>query len=84
MNAPVEFDPVKDAYATPLERIDVANPTLYQNDIWYPYFERLRREDPVHWAENPDIGGYWSITKYKDIMQAELAHKRSPGRAGSH
>ncbi|MCL2428109.1 MAG: cytochrome P450, partial [Alphaproteobacteria bacterium] len=74
MNAPVEFDPVKDAYATPLERIDVAGPELYQNDVWPPYFERLRREDPVHWAENPEIGGYWSITKYKDIMQAELAH----------
>ncbi|MBO0711541.1 MAG: cytochrome P450 [Acetobacteraceae bacterium] len=74
MNAPGEFDPVQDAYATPLEQIDVADATLYQNDIWYPYLERLRREDPVHWAENPDIGGYWSITKYKDIMQAELAH----------
>ena len=48
MNAPVHFDPTEDAYALPLDKIDVSNPKLYQDDIWYPYFERLRREDPVH------------------------------------
>ena len=49
MNAPVHFDPTEDAYAIPLDQIDVSNPKLYQDDIWYPYFERLRREDPVHY-----------------------------------
>ena len=52
MNAPVGVDPREDAYAMPLDQIDVSQPLLYQKDIWHPYFERLRREDPVHWCQN--------------------------------
>ena len=71
MNAPVGVDPREDAYAMPLDQIDVSQPLLYQKDIWHPYFERLRREDPVHWCQNGLYGSYWSVTKYKDIMQVE-------------
>ncbi len=75
MNAPIDIDPVADAYAIPLEQIDVSNPKLYQDDIWHPYFERLRREDPVHWCERGMYGSYWSVTKYKDIMHVETRHQ---------
>jgi cytochrome P450 len=64
-----------DAYALPLDRIDVSNPKLYQDDVWQPYFERLRRDDPVHWCENGMYGSYWSLTKYKDIMSVEVDHR---------
>ncbi len=75
MNAPVSLDPREDAYSLPLDRIDVSQPRLYQDDIWYPYFERLRREDPVHWCENGMYGSYWSVTKYKDILQVDTSQK---------
>ena len=75
MNAPVSVDPREDAYAMPLDKIDVSQPRLYQDDIWHPYFERLRREDPVHWCENGMYGSYWSVTKYKDIMQVDTSQK---------
>ncbi len=75
MNAPVSVDPREDAYAMPLDKIDVSQPRLYQDDIWHPYFERLRREDPVHWCENGMYGSYWSVTKYKDIMQVDTGQK---------
>ena len=75
MNAPVGFDPVADASSKPLDRIDVSDPALYRDDIWQPYFERLRRDDPVHFQPESEIGPFWSVTRYKDIMQAEL----SPG-----
>jgi cytochrome P450 len=75
MNAPVSVDPREDAYAIPLDKIDVSQPRLYQDDIWHPYFERLRREDPVHWCENGMYGSYWSVTKYKDIMQVDTSQK---------
>ena len=74
MNAPVHVDPAEDAYALPLDAIDVSNPKLYQNDVWYPYFERLRREDPVHYTKDGMYGSYWSVTKYKDIMSVEVDH----------
>ncbi len=55
MNAPVSVDPREDAYSIPLDEIDVSQPRLYQDDIWEPYFERLRREDPVHWCEKRHV-----------------------------
>src|SRR5215471_20634162 len=65
-----------DAYATPINEIDVANPKLFHHDVIYPYFERLRREDPVHQVESKIYGRYWSITKYKDIMEIDTNHKQ--------
>jgi cytochrome P450 len=59
----------------PLDRIDVSDPKLYQDDAWYPLFARLRREAPVHYCPQSFYGPYWSVTKYKDIMQVEINHQ---------
>jgi cytochrome P450 len=75
MNAPVNVDPREDAWSLPLDKIDVSQPRLYQDDIWQPYFERLRQEDPVHWCENGMYGSYWSVTRYHDIMQVDTNQK---------
>jgi cytochrome P450 len=75
MNAPVTVDARHDAYATALDQIDVSNPHLYQDDTWRPYFERLRREDPVHWCENGIYGSFWSVTRYRDIMAVDTNHQ---------
>jgi cytochrome P450 len=71
MNAPVHFDSASDAYTTPLDLIDVSDPRLFQDDLYYPYFERLRREDPVHYRKDGMYGSFWSVTKFKDIMTVE-------------
>jgi cytochrome P450 len=71
MDAPVTVNPREDAWSIPLDQIDVSQPRLYQDDIWQPYFERLRRDDPVHWCESGMYGSYWSVTKYRDIMQVD-------------
>jgi cytochrome P450 len=63
------------AYSIPLDAIDVSDPQLYQDDTWYPYFKRLRREAPVHWCRDSRYGPYWSVSKYKDIMQVEVNHQ---------
>ena len=59
------------AYATPLDKLDPANPELFRDDTFWPYFDRLRQEDPVHYVESEIFGPYWSITKYNDIMEIE-------------
>ena len=61
--------------ALDLDKIDVSDPAIYQTDAFRPYFERLRREDPVHYCADSPYGAYWSVTKYDDIMQVELDHK---------
>src|SRR5215475_8768022 len=58
-----------------LDSIDVSDPRLYQDDVWQPYFARLRREDPVHYCRDSLYGPYWSVTKYQDIMQVEINHQ---------
>ena len=74
MNAPVHVGPPGDAYAVPLDRVDVSNPYLYQEDTWRPWFARLRREAPVHWCENGIYGSFWSVTRYRDIMAVDIDH----------
>jgi len=64
-----------EAYALPLEEINVAQPDLFQNDTMWPYFERLRREDPVHYCADSEFGPYWSIVKYNDIMAVDTNHQ---------
>ena len=63
-----------DADSVALDAIDVSDPRLYQDDVWHPYFARLRRDDPVHYCRDSLYGPYWSVTKYKDIMQVEINH----------
>ena len=63
------------AQAMDLETFSPAQPDLFQNDVMWPYFERLRKEDPVHFTPESDHGPYWSITKYNDIMAVDTNHE---------
>ena len=65
---------LQDPVNTPIGQIDVSDSRLYQLDAWRPYFERLRREDPVHYTAESPFGAYWSITRFKDIMEVESRH----------
>jgi cytochrome P450 len=48
---------------------------LFEADASLAYFERLRKEDPVHRCENSQFGPYWSVTRYQDIMDVDTNHK---------
>ncbi len=63
-----------DPYALPLSELDPAHPSLFEHDKIWPYFERLRHEDPVHYTPDSMFGPYWSITGYKDIMYVDTHH----------
>ncbi|MFT4769684.1 MAG: cytochrome P450 [Glaciecola sp.] len=54
-----------------LEDIDVSDSRLYEQDAWRPYFERLRAEDPVHYIADSQFGPFWSITRFKDIVEID-------------
>ena len=51
----------------PLEEVNPLNANLFSQNRWEEYFERLRKEDPVHFNEIESAGRYWSVTKYDDI-----------------
>ncbi|MBI3677872.1 MAG: cytochrome P450 [Proteobacteria bacterium] len=62
------------AYSIPLDSFNMVNPELFRSDTIWPYFERLRREEPVHLCRESEFGPYWSVTKYNDIMAVDTNH----------
>ena len=42
---------------------------------FWPFFERLRREDPIHYTAESEFGPYWSVTRFDDIMTVESNHQ---------
>ncbi len=75
MNAPVDVDLRTLANTVPLENFDPSDPRIYYEDAWQPWFERHRREAPIHRVKDSPYGPYWSVAKYKDIVQVEVNHK---------
>jgi cytochrome P450 len=63
------------AQAVDLSTFSPAQPDLFRNDVMWPYFERLRKESPVHFTPDSDHGPYWSVTKYNDIMAVDTNHQ---------
>ena len=59
---------------TPLEKIDVSDPRLYELDAWRPYFARLREEAPVHYLADSAFGPFWSVTRFEDIVAVDSNH----------
>lgn len=74
--------PAGAAYAVALDQIDVSNPELFRDDAMWPYFERLRREDPVHYCKSSRFGAYWSVTRFKDIMHVDTNHQIFSSESG--
>jgi cytochrome P450 len=63
------------AYSTPLDDFDVADIGHFTSDTHWPWFERLRREDPVHYCADSTYGAYWSVTKFQDIVAVDSNHE---------
>jgi cytochrome P450 len=64
-----------DPYSIPLHEIDVSDSELFETDEMWGYFERLRKEDPVHHCAESEFGPYWSVTKFNDIITVEKDHE---------
>ena len=48
---------------------------LPSHDTWisgvpYSTFKRMRDEEPVCWTPEKDDSGFWSITRYQDVIEA--------------
>ncbi|MDA7598486.1 cytochrome P450 [Alphaproteobacteria bacterium] len=50
--------------------LDIADHDSYIGGVPHESFARLRRDDPVHWTEERDGRGFWSLTRHADIMFA--------------
>jgi len=63
------------AWSTPLEDFHPGDPEHFRTNTHWPWFERLRAEDPVHFCRDSEFGPYWSVTRYADIMAVDTNHE---------
>ncbi|MHB1969570.1 MAG: cytochrome P450 [Acidimicrobiales bacterium] len=49
---------------------DIVSHDTYVDGVPHATFAHLRAHDPVHWTEEPDGRGFWSLTKYDDVLLA--------------
>lgn len=61
---------------------------LWDPDSWtggHPFelYKKMREQSPVMWARTrKDFAGFWSVTRYDDIKQVELAHQLFSSQRG--
>ena len=60
-----------DPFDIPLEDYDISQRELFRSNTMWGFFERMRKEDPVHYCKDSEFGPYWSITKFEDISAIE-------------
>jgi cytochrome P450 len=63
------------AYDTPLAELNPGLPDRFAADSFWPVFERLRKEDPVHYTAESEWGPYWSVTRFEDIVTVDTNHQ---------
>src|SRR5947208_3186510 len=76
---------VSDLTALAVEQIDLGDMELWEDGFPHEVFERLRREDPVHWSpmatwENEP--GFWSITRAEDVHEISREWETFSSNAG--
>lgn len=76
-NGEMADDAAERANALPLEAINLLELDHWRTDTIYPYFERLRRDDPVHLhpADQHRDGPFWSVTRFEDIVAVDTDHE---------
>lgn len=47
---------------------DAVSDLAFEDGVPYRYFDEARRDDPVRWIEEEDGPGYWSVTRYADVV----------------
>jgi cytochrome P450 len=47
---------------------DITDHDVYVRGVPHATFQRLREEDPVSFTEESDGRGFWSITRYEDVL----------------
>mgnify|MGYP001463002427 FL=1 len=60
----------------PLDQINPGNNDWFARNQELEVFDRLRKEDPVHYTPDSQFGSYWSITSYEDVKAVDMDHER--------
>ncbi len=79
-----QINPRHKAVYPMLEGFEFANPNAWTSGHPYDFYHQLRDKAPVHWSKgNQKFSGFWSVTRYEDIKQVELAPHIFSSQRGS-
>ena len=62
--------------------VDLTDPDVYRAGVPHATFQRLRDEDPIAWTKERDGSGFWSVTRYADILAANRDFATFTSRQG--
>jgi len=64
--------------------VDLSDSRTYVPGVPHEYLGWLRRNDPVHWQDEPNGPGFWAVTKYDDCVTVNRDYDRfSSARKGT-
>ena len=67
--------PTHEATYKTLEGFKLWDPDAWTNGHPFELYKRMREESPVMWLPGErKMSGFWSVTRYEDIKEVELAH----------
>lgn len=55
----------------PLDQVDLDDIDGFADLRGFAQLDTLRAEDPVHWTDERDGAGFWSVTRYDDIWTVD-------------
>ena len=60
---------------------DITSHDTYLTGFPHAVFQRMRREEPVTWIDDPE-GGFWAITKHADVIEVSRDYGRFTASRG--
>jgi cytochrome P450 len=59
----------------PAHEVDLLDLTPFEAGADDAVFRILRDDDPLHWNDEPDGPGFWSVTRYEDVKAVASDHE---------
>jgi cholest-4-en-3-one 26-monooxygenase len=59
-----------------LAPVDLSDSRSYVAGVPHAWLAHLRRQDPVHWQEEPGGPGFWAVTRYEDCVTVNRDYER--------
>jgi len=79
-----QLNPIYPAAYPELGGFDFANPASWTAGHPHAYYKRMREEAPVLWSPGfKAFSGFWSVSRYEDVKNVELAPEVFSSQRGS-
>ena len=76
--------PINEAIYPSFDEFGFWDPSSWTKGHPFNLYRQMRQQAPVMWSAAPkEFSGFWSVTRYQDIKEVELAHRVFSSERGS-